>query len=50
MGHDFGERRIVAVDVSSQFNFDGYLGMDFLREHSMFIDYSNKLIFIDLQM
>jgi hypothetical protein len=50
MGHDFGERRIVAVDVSSQFNFDGYLGMDFLRERPIFIDYSNKLIFIDLSM
>lgn len=49
MGHDFGERSIVSFDLSPQFDFDGCLGMDFLREHPLFIDYSNKMIFIDLQ-
>jgi hypothetical protein len=49
MGHDFGECFIKAIDVNPQFDFDGFLGMDFLREYPLFIDYSNKLIFIDLQ-
>ncbi len=49
MGHDFGERFIKALDVSPQFDFDGFLGMDFLREFPLFIDYSNRLIYIDLQ-
>jgi len=48
MGHDFGERFIKAIDVSPRFEFDGFLGMDFLREYPFFIDYSNKIIFIDL--
>lgn len=49
MGHDFGERAIKALEVSPQFDFDGMLGMDFLCEHPLFIDYSNKIVFIDLQ-
>jgi hypothetical protein len=49
MGHDFGGCSIITIDENSQFDFDGFLGMDFLREYSLFIDYSNKLIFIDLQ-
>jgi len=49
MGHDFGERSIMAIDENSQFDFDGFLGMDFLREYPLFIDYSSNLIFIDLQ-
>lgn len=49
MGHDFGKRSIKALDVSPQFDFDGVIGMDFLCEYSLFIDYSNKIIFIDIQ-
>jgi len=49
MGHDFGESSIKVLDVNPQFNFDGFLGMDFLRKHPLFIDYANKVIFIDLQ-
>jgi len=49
MGHDFGERSIKILDVNPRFEFDGALGMDFLREHSLFIDYPNRLIFLDLQ-
>lgn len=49
MGHDFGERTIKTLDVSLQFDFDGLLGMDFLREYPFFIDYSNKIVFIDLE-
>lgn len=49
MGYDFGQRVIKTLDVSSQFDFDGFLGMDFLCEYPLFIDYLNKRIFIDLQ-
>lgn len=49
MGHDFGERSIMAINEELQFDFDGFLGMDFLREHPVFIDYSNKVVFIDLE-
>ncbi|HSX04126.1 MAG TPA: hypothetical protein VLG76_05295 [Rhabdochlamydiaceae bacterium] len=49
MGHDFGECTIKALDVSPQFDFDGMLGMDFLCEYPLFIDYSNKIVFIDLE-
>ena len=49
MGHDFGQRSIISIDLSSRFDYDGYLGMDFLREYPLFIDYPNKCIFLDLQ-
>jgi len=49
MGHDFGARSIFPIDLNSHFDYDGYLGMDFLSEYSLFIDYSNGLIFIDLE-
>ncbi len=49
MGYDFGGRFIRAIDLNPRFEFDGILGMDFLLEYSCFIDYSNKLLFIDLQ-
>lgn len=49
MGHDFGKCSIMPIDLSSQFEFDGCLGMDFLLEHPIFIDYSNKALFIDLK-
>jgi hypothetical protein len=49
MGHDFGERSILAIDLNPRFDFDGCLGLDFLREYPLFIDYSNKIVFLDLQ-
>lgn len=49
MGHDFGGRFIRAIDLNPRFEFDGILGMDFLLDYSCFIDYSNKLIYIDLE-
>ena len=49
MGHDFGERSIKALDVNPQFDFDGAIGMDFLYEYPIFIDYSNRIVFIELQ-
>ena len=49
MGHDFGKRSIKVLDVHPRFDFDGCLGMDFLCEYPLFIDYPNKMIFIDLQ-
>lgn len=49
MGHDFGARSLISLDLCSRFDYDGFLGLDFLREHSLFIDYPNKRIFLDLQ-
>jgi hypothetical protein len=49
MGHDFGERSIKALDICSRFDFDGFLGMDFLHEYPIFIDYINKVVFIDIE-
>jgi hypothetical protein len=49
MGHDFGKRSIKTIDLNARFDFDGTLGMDFLCEYPVFIDYLNKRIFIDLQ-
>jgi hypothetical protein len=48
MGHDFGKHFIMPIDISAQFDFDGCIGMDFLCEYPIFIDYSNKVVFIDL--
>lgn len=48
MGHDFGNRSIRELDICTQFDWDGLLGMDFLGEYPIFIDYSNKIAFIDL--
>jgi len=49
MGHDFGSRPIIPIDLNPQFEYDGCVGMDFLREYPLFIDYFNKLILLDLQ-
>jgi hypothetical protein len=49
MGYDFGPRSIIPVDFSSQYDFDGCLGLDFLREYPIFIDYTNQQILLDLQ-
>ena len=49
MNHDFGIRSIFPLEISPFNDYDGFLGMDFLREYSLFIDYYNKLIYIDLQ-
>lgn len=48
-GHNFGAQAIAAIDLTPDRDYDGYLGMDFLLEHSLFIDYPHKLIFLDLQ-
>ncbi len=49
MGHDFGKHSIRALDITSKFDFDGILGMDFFLEHPFFIDYTNRQILLDLQ-
>ncbi len=48
-GHDFGTRSIVPIGLTPKFDFDGCLGLDFIREYPIFIDYPNKLIYLDLQ-
>jgi hypothetical protein len=49
MGCDFGERSIKVLEMTSKFDFDGVLGMDFFLEHPLFIDYTNRQILLDLQ-
>lgn len=49
MGHDFGARFVLSLDVTTQFDIDGFLGMDFLCEYPIFIDYTNKMVFIELE-
>ena len=48
-GHDFGKQSIKPLDLCQKYDFDGALGMDFIKNHPIFIDYINKTIFIDLQ-
>ncbi len=49
MGHDFGAHSIIPIDLCSRFDYEGFLGLDFLKKHSLFIDYPHKLIYLDLQ-
>jgi hypothetical protein len=49
VGHDFGTQSIFPIDLMPTADWDGLLGMNFLREHSLFIDYPNKVIYLDLQ-
>lgn len=49
VAHDFGASSLISIDLCSRFNYNGFLGLDFLREYSLFIDYPNKRIFLDLQ-
>ncbi|MFS8563981.1 MAG: hypothetical protein LVR00_06575 [Rhabdochlamydiaceae bacterium] len=46
--HDFGSRSIISIDLAPGFSYDGYLGMDFLTQHRIFIDYENKCLVFDI--
>jgi hypothetical protein len=49
MGHDFGKQLVISTDLCPQYKCDGLIGMDFFCEHRIFIDYAQKMIFIDLE-
>ena len=46
---DFGPRSLTPFELHPSWDCDGFLGMDFLLEHSIYIDYPNRLLFLDLQ-
>jgi hypothetical protein len=40
---DFGSRELCLIDISSEFNeMDGVLGMDFLKNHEVYLDFSEN--------
>jgi hypothetical protein len=44
---DFGELSFFPIDLPPEFaEVDGFLGMDFLRTHIVYVDYSNKLLYV----
>jgi hypothetical protein len=47
-GKDFGEQQFFLYDITPELHeLDGALGMDFLKKHVVYIDYSNKVVFIE---
>lgn len=48
-GHDFGQLNIYGWDVFPlEQNIDGVLGMNFIKDHIIYIDYPNKQLFINI--
>lgn len=46
-GQDFGSMPLYFFDITEElYEIDGLLGMDFLKDHPIYIDYKNRLIFI----
>jgi len=46
-GTDFGLRELYLIDLSPEFNeIDGLLGMDFLKEHVIYLDFARKTAYI----
>ncbi|MBX9745076.1 MAG: hypothetical protein K2X08_07710 [Chlamydiales bacterium] len=47
--YDFGAHSLTPINLDERFEYDGYLGMDFLLKYSLYIDYRNKMILLDLK-
>lgn len=46
--NDFGNKNLFLYDITSELNdIDGVLGMDFLKNHVIYIDYEDKMIYIE---
>lgn len=46
-GTDFGSRNLYFLDITPTLDdMDGYLGMDFLKEHAIFLDFERKMAHI----
>ncbi|MBI5346463.1 MAG: hypothetical protein HZB76_04910 [Chlamydiae bacterium] len=44
---DFGKNDLCLLNFdAANFDFDGILGMDFLRKHTMYIDFVNKFVYV----
>lgn len=48
-GHDFGARSITPLAIDPSYSYDGFLGMDFLVQYPIFIDYINKCLILELK-
>lgn len=46
--NDFGETKFFLLELDPSFEFDGILGMDFLKKHSTYIDYFNRFIYLNI--
>ena len=45
---NFGEKRLLLYNITSELHeIDGFLGMDFLEHHVIYIDYQNKILYLD---
>ncbi len=45
--HNFGPQNIAFFDISKAFDLiDGFLGMDFLKKHSVYIDFKDQMAYI----
>lgn len=44
--HNFGEIQLHSFSIDSFFEFDGFLGRDFLREHAVYLDLKRMKAFI----
>jgi hypothetical protein len=46
--NDFGKQRLLLYDITPELKeIDGLLGMDFLKHHVLYIDYQNKILYLD---
>lgn len=46
-GIDFGPRKLYLLDISPEFEeIDGFLGMDFLNEHVVYLDFAKEVAYI----
>jgi hypothetical protein len=45
-GQDFGPFDLSVFEIASSVDADGYLGLDFLKEHAIYLDFKNNKAFI----
>jgi hypothetical protein len=46
-GHDFGNVDLYIQDISADWHeFDGILGLDFIKKHAIYFDYANRMVYI----
>lgn len=45
-GADFGSQKLFFIEIAKKLKVDGILGMDFIRNHVMYIDFTKQLLYI----